>query len=672
LDCYLCPLGTISTAERITCDPCTAGKFTNDSETCYSCDPGAEVKNNVCTACSNGTYSLSGFSCDKCPIGKYSKSGFSICTSCESGRYNSIEGLSTCYKCSSGEEARNGIVCIQCGPGTFSTPGEICTPCSKGKYSNLQRSDCLSCDPGFFSSSQGQSNCTACPFGNIASISGLEVCTVCPAGTFSTDGISCKSCGKNSISSSGSSSCTNCSIGYSTLDAITCTICESGKYWNFGSCLECPVGLFSSQGQTSCGCGIGYISERNKTSQNCSACSIGTYNDLLGSSVCQSCPSGTWSTLGSASCISTAVCTSTQCTNAIGISISALALISGATLWCSGAGVGTMIILLFASFELWGNIAYVFVESFLSRTLLVFYCIFAIHGVVSPVMYDIQKRKGFPFSLRYRSTKYLSSYFINPLVYVGRFFCLLRYIHLVILGVIFYCTKFIPTTFFRKLWFKTLLKSEVNPCNESIDRTVLFRCIYFENIYFSLPLFCIQVLHIHFYQHRTAFTMLKVILSAFFALRGILAYLYWMNYHKLSWEKLYPEGGRMSESFVLKILGQKVFDEPEIRFVPFSDEGDRRPFHPKSKENELANILSSPLKRDPNLKTRVQIPSSSIQVIQVAEPNAGESEGSEKKKPVALISVYVPTPEEIREQKKKLEELRLKEREKDMAGYDVI
>jgi hypothetical protein len=164
--------------------------------------------------------------------------------------------------------------------------------------------------------------------------------------------------------------------------------------------------------------------------------------------------------------------------------------------------------------------------------------------------------------------------------------------------------------------------------------------------------------------------MLKVLLSAFFALRGILAYLYWMNYHKMSWEKLYPEGGRMSESFVLKILGQKIFDEPEVRFVPFSDEGDRRPFDAKSKQNELNNLLSSPLNRDPNLKTRVQVPSSSIQVIQVSEPNAGEAE--DKKKPVALISVYVPTPEEIKEQKKKMEELRQKEREKELAGYDVI
>jgi hypothetical protein len=231
-----------------------------------------------------------------------------------------------------------------------------------------------------------------------------------------------------------------------------------------------------------------------------------------------------------------------------------------------------------------------------------------------------------------------------------------------------YPLKLVTVGFFRTGWYKYLLKRNLPESEEAMDRTILFRTVYFENIYLSLPLFVLQVIHLHLYQHRNAFTMAKILLSAFFTLRGIIYYAFWIKHQNLSWEELYPDGGRMNQKYVLKAMKQPAPIDDEKQITPNLSGVKMKKL--KANPNvaiELRKLINTPLEKLEISKKTYSFPPRSFKVIDIEDTAPGEAEIpheegevaiDRKRKQIAIISVHVPTPEEAqhaKDLKKKVE-----------------
>jgi hypothetical protein len=152
---------------------------------------------------------------------------------------------------------------------------------------------CAFCSVGKFKSNAGKSNCSVCAAGTYSRELGSIYCTSCPAGYYGTaSGASssedCRPCSQGSFSASGASVCFWCPAGtYSNQTASAeCLGCLPGKYLpTVGAgdilfCLECGHGQYAGDAAT-----------------ECSNCSIGTFADATGSTSCQSCRSGQYTSM---------------------------------------------------------------------------------------------------------------------------------------------------------------------------------------------------------------------------------------------------------------------------------------------------------------------------------------------------------------------------------------
>jgi len=131
---------------------------------------------------------------------------------------------------------------------------------------------------------------------------------VCPAGTYllaATTTGDCTPCPANTYSAAGSSQVTDCKClaGYTGADGTECSACPIASYKEapgVGSCTACPVGTSSavaSSSKTYCTCIVGFTASSN--GDTCTACASGTYKDVTGAFICQTCPMGTSSATGS-------------------------------------------------------------------------------------------------------------------------------------------------------------------------------------------------------------------------------------------------------------------------------------------------------------------------------------------------------------------------------------
>ncbi|GMH76975.1 hypothetical protein TrST_g2739 [Triparma strigata] len=257
-DCTSCAFGFWSVAASDSCTACAAGKSSNSTgiseSSCSVCAAGEHSSSGsaVCTLCSAGKYLADDGAdasahdtesdCSTCANGFWALAGSQTCTACEAGKYLDSPGTSesSCTICGSGEFASTAasLSCENCPAGKYITDDGLTT----SEHDDL--SDCLMCDPGFYS------------------IEGSQVCIACPAGTYNPevgyDAVDCMPCEEGKyVATEGSTSCSDCVAGKYLDDDATdsdqhdeeedCHICESGKYSGAGApaCTICPKGRYN-------------------------------------------------------------------------------------------------------------------------------------------------------------------------------------------------------------------------------------------------------------------------------------------------------------------------------------------------------------------------------------------------------------------------------------------
>jgi hypothetical protein len=353
--CVRCAVGSYKTlADGSPCLPCTT-----------TCNPGYQLQaicsssiNSVCTDCPSGSYKALADSSACSPCTVKCAPGFQLnqlctatvnpqCVPCLVGSYKALPDGSACLPCTNAcvpgyqlnqpcsaavnpqcvpclagsyKALPDGSACLPCAntcaPGyqlnqpCSATVNPVCTLCASGTYKMFNDgSACLPCNNNCGPGSYLDSLCT--PINNPA-------CSKCPVNTanpndFSVFNTDCITCPKGSISVAGSASCLQCPLGSATFGNSNCTSCSPGTYAdNIGSisCKLCPVGKANANtaanNSSACvTCLPGYTalagSERcspcrmgtyENGLRSCLACPGGTYNDLLGQTVCTLCPAG--------------------------------------------------------------------------------------------------------------------------------------------------------------------------------------------------------------------------------------------------------------------------------------------------------------------------------------------------------------------------------------------
>jgi len=192
-------------------------------------------------------------------------------------------------------------VAQDCAPG-YVAQGNECFPCPGGTYSEAGSFECHPCAPGYYGEVAAPS-CFPCPPGSTSDW-GAKECLPCPAGWTNcttecpagyyfyniSDWVVCFQCPPGSFSSAGSTQCSQCDPGYFAPNAAS-SLCQS-----------CPIGSYSYNSSPCTACPPGSFSSTNAT-VNCSYCEPGSYAPFEGSSSCMSCPAGFYSSSnGSAYC----------------------------------------------------------------------------------------------------------------------------------------------------------------------------------------------------------------------------------------------------------------------------------------------------------------------------------------------------------------------------------
>ncbi|TDL20714.1 growth factor receptor domain-containing protein [Rickenella mellea] len=278
--------------------PCASSGVCSASGTCQ-CAPG--FNGTSCESCAPGFF---GPTCSPCPAG---------CASCDEGISGSGRCLSSsvtnppsscnCLNgqcgangqctCNAGwQTSTNGTQCASCAPGFFLTTDGNCKVCNLGCSQCADNSgDCVTCQSGFTQNANDRTSC-------IAPSSTTSTGTVCPDGSFSS-GTTCSPC---------SPSCQTCKGPLSS----DCIICGSARFSLNGTCVQTDAnGACIGTGQSSFTIADNNKHECDTCPAKCTTCAIpgfnvaSTINQLqctgclpgfvLSKGQCvQSCPSGTF------------------------------------------------------------------------------------------------------------------------------------------------------------------------------------------------------------------------------------------------------------------------------------------------------------------------------------------------------------------------------------------
>eukprot|EP00003_Mantamonas_plastica_P032595 TRINITY_DN893_c0_g1_i2.p1 TRINITY_DN893_c0_g1~~TRINITY_DN893_c0_g1_i2.p1 ORF type:complete len:1008 (+),score=174.89 TRINITY_DN893_c0_g1_i2:619-3642(+) len=310
--CANCTLGSFSIAGAYNCTSCPRGTYaeTLGSSTCLDCPAGfynEKTGSTIitdCDPCTPGSFSTvpgatTVATCESCPRGKFqANSGQSFCSNCTAGTASAIFGSAsstTCNLCQPGLYSPQpaSTSCTPCEKGTFTGVAGLstCAPCNPGGWSGGFASSCTGCAVGKYNPSYGSTtagDCINCDPGTYADVTGLGVCRNCSMGSWG-----------NATAQTTALDCYKCDIGkYSDVEAATtpstCRDCLPGSYADspgFGLCALCPNGTYSSVPAAT-------------TASVCTNCTAGQFNPAPGrSSVCDNCPSGTWSFAGYSFCV---------------------------------------------------------------------------------------------------------------------------------------------------------------------------------------------------------------------------------------------------------------------------------------------------------------------------------------------------------------------------------
>eukprot|EP01046_Picozoa_sp_COSAG06_P026933 COSAG06_NODE_2347_length_7032_cov_6.408193_2_plen_2258_part_01 len=331
--CVRCSNGTYAEGGRFPesrCQTCAAGLTDDDSNpatACAQCLAGfyaEEGHSGDCISCPSGRFAPTAggtalSACDMCQSGQYSSSGSSSCAFCSSGRADEdLDALTECTECSIGTYAGCGETsCDECVAGQIDSDENAATPCTAcdaGKYweagSGDAMSACVQCEAGRADlDSDSTTACESCTVGGYAA-PGSSACTSCLSqGQFDDDRDPSTPCSDTDI-------CLQvCVAGTQDDDcdeATACVVCSAGKYAAGGvfpgsRCLPCVNGTADddSNPATECvRCLAGFYAEAGH-SGDCISCPSGRFAPTAGGtalSVCDTCQSGQYSSLGSSSC----------------------------------------------------------------------------------------------------------------------------------------------------------------------------------------------------------------------------------------------------------------------------------------------------------------------------------------------------------------------------------
>lgn len=208
--------------------------------------------------------------------------------------------------CDAGEYY-DGSICKQCGNGMISESSGAthCKPCPTGKYTNYGRTECISCNAGFYINNRLQ--CRSCNYNSYSTQPNLRSCTKCELHEFtqyegSNKASDCENCGRNAHPVP------------RNFDVI-CQACDQGRYYlpipSFGwECQTCPEGTSSKNNGGGCqACKIGSFAKLERLHYQpqriCHRCDEKSYNDKPMASACKPCPSGSIASEDRTHCVAT-------------------------------------------------------------------------------------------------------------------------------------------------------------------------------------------------------------------------------------------------------------------------------------------------------------------------------------------------------------------------------
>ena len=191
------------------------------------------------------------------------------------------------------------LFCTQCGADRFSTDGRQCRSCEPGKQSSGNRTGCLLCPDGTFSSN---GLCQRCTVGRVSS-EDRKTCVDCPVGKAAGLGIACELCAQSHFASAGQLFCAECPPGEThTTDHSGCIPCAvSGDFAGTTAqpvratgaprCALCQDGTVGSADGVSC-VPCSQPGQVSVSGLACTDCALGTQPNA-NRTRCQSCPEGT-------------------------------------------------------------------------------------------------------------------------------------------------------------------------------------------------------------------------------------------------------------------------------------------------------------------------------------------------------------------------------------------
>ena len=177
-------------------------------------------------------------------------------TDCYSNEiFKSTEAI--CESCSAGTEPNSDKTeCVPCAAGYYSTSNSVCMQCIPGTYSEIGSQRCTLCAEGYNASEYASTFCTECKEPFIAD-KHHQYCTLCPNRTkyvgYKTKVLPCEYCGKNQISVENNTKCKPCLdtervINNECVPRCTDSIkencfeynCTKNEYLLKGDCEPCP------------------------------------------------------------------------------------------------------------------------------------------------------------------------------------------------------------------------------------------------------------------------------------------------------------------------------------------------------------------------------------------------------------------------------------------------
>ena len=308
---YFCP----SNSTVYAANPCPASTYSNvtnllEESECQDCPPGfycfsaGDVE--PTGACAAGYYCTGGASSptptdgttgNVCPAGGYCPENSIEPLPCPAGTIAPSEGAineTACLDCpigqfcaSSGATALNSSVPCDAGylcilGSSSPTPSDNITgrPCVAGTYCPQGATSEISCNPGTYNPSQGQSECLNCTQGQQCPDSGMTFTLDCPVGSYCPEGtIHPIGCPAGTFSNSenviGVELCLDCPVGQ-YCDSSNLTVpsgdCAAGYFCAGGDAVPNPTGTYPASGP----CPAGHYCLEGTTAPT--ECDSGTFN----------------------------------------------------------------------------------------------------------------------------------------------------------------------------------------------------------------------------------------------------------------------------------------------------------------------------------------------------------------------------------------------------------